>query len=951
MGGEYTLPAALPRRTMAPAPVPRSGRPKIPPQVLPHMPNPLTSLPHRPILPKLLSVADQLHPVSPAASAALATPATPATPANTEVPLFRPPAALAAPAPMAPMAPTAPIVPTAPRARSAPLAAGPGSRRSRRSVALVFGMAGLAAVLALAAPAAGGAAPPRAAAGPAADLPDLAAPDLALRAMLLILADRRSYESMTVLTALRGGPALRADLATALGRSLDPEGRAVLESLLIDAAPEVRRAAAFALGLLGDTAARPALLVAVRDPDRETGGLAVEALGRLATPVLQVGEQLLALPEAERWPRLLPYLFRFKDDAVVALAEHGLGLADPELHAQAAYALAREPQPAALPLLRRLLGDADPRVRAWAARGLGRAGAAGDLTALAPLLGDGAAGAVIEALRAGAALAAKLPGATGAAALDRGLGHGGTGGAAAGAAAVTTGAASRAVVVADRDSVAASTAGNVPSASAAAADPSLATLAGGEGESGSWRARLLPLLSDPRAGVRVSAIEAAGFWLPDAGLGAALAARAAATAAPLEERALALVALARGERAVHTVAAGGFPAPAASGASPSAPAAPGASASAPGAPGASPAPRAAPGASPSAPAAAGVSQAAPAAPGVSQAIPPDLAMLLAAAAVAPQPRLRASAAQAAALLGDGALLGRLAVDPSPLVREAALTAALAGPGAARAAAAALADRDEGVRITACTWLTDHPVVPLAGLKAALIVALRDESIESPLGAIRAVTARAEAEPLERGALVELLEDLGKQPSHVLRREAALALVRLGRPALPPGPAEGRAGDLPDNLDLYRQIVQRTRRQRTVEVRTSRGSFRLRLDCAQAPRTCLNFLELAGQHFYDGLQFHRVVPDFVVQAGDPRGDGFGGPGYTLRDEINRLRYRRGVVGMALAGADTGGSQFFIALSAQPHLDGGYTAFGEVISGLEVLDAIEAGDRIESIAEIR
>jgi cyclophilin family peptidyl-prolyl cis-trans isomerase len=424
---------------------------------------------------------------------------------------------------------------------------------------------------------------------------------------------------------------------------------------------------------------------------------------------------------------------------------------------------------------------------------------------------------------------------------------------------------------------------------------------GGASDTGSWRPHLLPLLSDSRAGVRVNAIEAAGYWLPDAGLGAALAERAGTAAAPPEERALALVALARGERAAR---------PAASGAT------------------------------------------APPAPAAVPAVPPALASLLAAAAGAPVPRLRASAAQAAALLGDGALLRRLGADPSPVVREAVLTAALAGPGAARAAAAGLTDRDEGVRITACAWLADHPVVPLAGLKVALITALRDESIESPLGAIRAVTARAEAQPLERGALVELLEEMAKQPSHVLRREAALALVRLGRPALPPGPAAGgQAGDLADNLDLYREIVQRTRRQRTVEVRTSRGSFRLRLDCAQAPRTCLNFLELAGQHFYDSLTFHRVVPNFVVQAGDPRGDGFGGPGYTVRDELNRLRYRRGVIGMALAGADTGGSQFFITLSEQPHLDGGYTAFGEVISGMEVLDAIEAGDRIASIAEIR
>ena len=94
----------------------------------------------------------------------------------------------------------------------------------------------------------------------------------------------------------------------------------------------------------------------------------------------------------------------------------------------------------------------------------------------------------------------------------------------------------------------------------------------------------------------------------------------------------------------------------------------------------------------------------------------------------------------------------------------------------------------------------------------------------------------------------------------------------------------------------------------------------------------------------------MVPDFVVQAGDPRGDGYGGPGYTIRDEIGRLRYGRGVMGMALAGPDTGGSQFFITLSPQPHLDGGYTAFGEVVAGDDVLDRIEADDRIVTIREV-
>jgi peptidyl-prolyl cis-trans isomerase B (cyclophilin B) len=115
-------------------------------------------------------------------------------------------------------------------------------------------------------------------------------------------------------------------------------------------------------------------------------------------------------------------------------------------------------------------------------------------------------------------------------------------------------------------------------------------------------------------------------------------------------------------------------------------------------------------------------------------------------------------------------------------------------------------------------------------------------------------------------------------------------------------------------------------------------------------TCLNFLQLVNQGFYDGLEFHRVVPDFVIQGGDPRGDGWGGPGYTIRDELNAKPFDTGVVGMALAGADTGGSQFFITLSPQPHLDAGFTAFGLVVDGLDVLGLIEQGDRIERLVEV-
>ena len=119
---------------------------------------------------------------------------------------------------------------------------------------------------------------------------------------------------------------------------------------------------------------------------------------------------------------------------------------------------------------------------------------------------------------------------------------------------------------------------------------------------------------------------------------------------------------------------------------------------------------------------------------------------------------------------------------------------------------------------------------------------------------------------------------------------------------------------------------------------------LALQEADAPLTVYNIVILARRGYFDGQHFHRVVPNFVIQAGDPRGDGNGGPGYAIRDEINRHRYERGTLGMALSGPNTGGSQFFITHSPQPHLDGGYTVFGELVKGFDVLDRIIQGDRI-------
>jgi cyclophilin family peptidyl-prolyl cis-trans isomerase len=129
--------------------------------------------------------------------------------------------------------------------------------------------------------------------------------------------------------------------------------------------------------------------------------------------------------------------------------------------------------------------------------------------------------------------------------------------------------------------------------------------------------------------------------------------------------------------------------------------------------------------------------------------------------------------------------------------------------------------------------------------------------------------------------------------------------------------------------------------------TAKGTIEIELAVLDAPQTARNFMALAGKGFFNGLAIHRVVPNFVVQDGDPRGDGGGGPGYSIRDELNDRPYVRGTVGMALSWRDTGGSQFFITHSPQPHLDGRYTAFGHVVSGMEVVDRIQQGDVIQRV----
>ena len=130
--------------------------------------------------------------------------------------------------------------------------------------------------------------------------------------------------------------------------------------------------------------------------------------------------------------------------------------------------------------------------------------------------------------------------------------------------------------------------------------------------------------------------------------------------------------------------------------------------------------------------------------------------------------------------------------------------------------------------------------------------------------------------------------------------------------------------------------------------TSRGPIRVTLAPDKAPLTVANFVNLARRGFYDGLSFHRVIDDFMVQGGCPEGSGRGGPGYRFEDETaNGLRHERGVLSMANAGPNTNGSQFFITHVPTPWLDGKHTVFGKVTDGLEVVDAIRQGDKINSV----
>jgi HEAT repeat protein/cyclophilin family peptidyl-prolyl cis-trans isomerase len=193
----------------------------------------------------------------------------------------------------------------------------------------------------------------------------------------------------------------------------------------------------------------------------------------------------------------------------------------------------------------------------------------------------------------------------------------------------------------------------------------------------------------------------------------------------------------------------------------------------------------------------------------------------------------------------------------------------------------------------------------------------------------AVTALA---ALKTAGALEALRGSLQDPERRIREAAASAL---GMPA-----DAADAGPAP--ILRVEPIPASPATSATVE--TDRGIVRIAFDAGRAPRTVENFARLARSGYFDGLAFHRVVPNFVVQDGCPRGDGWGGPGYSIPCEYNALPYEVGTVGMALAGKDTGGSQWFITLSPQPRLEGRYTVFGKVVQGIDVVERLMPGDRI-------
>lgn len=292
---------------------------------------------------------------------------------------------------------------------------------------------------------------------------------------------------------------------------------------------------------------------------------------------------------------------------------------------------------------------------------------------------------------------------------------------------------------------------------------------------------------------------------------------------------------------------------------------------------------------------------------------------------------------AAESLDDSATLVDLAVHATDAPIRSAATGRLLEREQTRTAdvLTVLAGSDPIIAQAAADWLKDHaePAIErplLERLKRGDLAAAEVRSFVSALASVYAAGRIAKPAPDARAILGPLLGMSGLG-SDAIKVAAVLQL---------PAPSQDHPDRRIPTLADVEQIV-------SARIYTDAGEIRIALRPDEAPYAVWNFARLADGGYFDDVRFHRVVPDFVIQAGDPRGDGWGGPGWEIPDEINMLPYDEGAVGMALSGPDTGGSQWFITLSPQPHLEGTYTVFGHVIYGQRAADAVQQGARIDHI----
>jgi HEAT repeat protein/cyclophilin family peptidyl-prolyl cis-trans isomerase len=264
------------------------------------------------------------------------------------------------------------------------------------------------------------------------------------------------------------------------------------------------------------------------------------------------------------------------------------------------------------------------------------------------------------------------------------------------------------------------------------------------------------------------------------------------------------------------------------------------------------------------------------------------------------------------------------------------------------AATVLMDRlkadDFAVRAAAATGIGDlMPPNGAAALAEAYRFGQRDPGYTARAAALAALAkyGAAAATPVLRSAFAD--------KDWTVRVRAAMLLKQLDPSAAVDADAQIRPAPttVPPEVYTTSRLVNPTVSTQ-VFLETDRGMIQIELAVVDAPLTVENFVTLARKGYFNGLSVHRVVPDFVMQDGDPRGDGEGGPGYSIRDELNQRPYLRGAVGMALdPWPDTGGSQYFITHSPQPHLDARYTVFGRVVAGIEVVDQIQPWDVIRRV----